>query len=109
MRKLLNLNNKITTSITTLLFFLAATIAGPLQAADDAPDTDATQARVTQLSQADTEQAAADDESVLEEVVVVGTQIKGAAISEALADGVTRGGNRGDGYFLRPGVARLPA
>ncbi len=59
-------------------------IAGPLQAADDASDTDST--RVTQLSQADatTDQPAV-EEGVLEEVVVVGTQIKGAAISEALA------------------------
>jgi outer membrane receptor protein involved in Fe transport len=40
-------------------------------------------ARVTVLAQAD--QAAADEAEVIEEVVVTGTQIKGAAISEALA------------------------
>jgi len=80
----INLNNKITTSITTLLFFLVAIAASPLQAEDDAIDTDTTSARVTQLSQADADQAA-EEEAVLEEVIVVGTQIKGAAISEALA------------------------
>jgi len=84
MRKLLNLNHKITASITALLFFFAVIVASPIQAADDAPDTDTTSTRVTQLSQADTEQAT-EDEGVLEEVIVVGTQIKGAAISEALA------------------------
>jgi len=79
-----NLNIKITTGITTLLFFLGVIVASPLQAADDAVDTDTTSTRVTQLSQAETDQAA-EDEGVLEEVIVTGTQIKGAAISEALA------------------------
>ncbi|MCW8926454.1 MAG: TonB-dependent receptor plug domain-containing protein, partial [Xanthomonadales bacterium] len=76
-------SNRITTTITTLLLLLTF-IAGPLQAADDATDTDAT--RVTQLAQADaTTDQAAEEDVLLEEVVVVGTQIKGAAISEALA------------------------
>jgi len=79
-----NAKNIFTASITILLFFFTTIIASPLQAADDALDTDTTPTRVTQLSQADTEQAA-DNEGVLEEIVVVGTQIKGAAISEALA------------------------
>jgi outer membrane receptor protein involved in Fe transport len=68
-------------SITVLLLTLAAFIVSPLQAADD---SDAT--RVTKLSQAtDDADQGAEDESTLEEVIVVGTQIKGAAISEALA------------------------
>jgi outer membrane receptor protein involved in Fe transport len=41
--------------------------------------------RVTRLSQADANADQGDEEGVLEEVIVVGTQIKGAAISEALA------------------------
>ena len=84
----LNIRNLLTTSVTTLLFFLTTLIASPLQAADDAvdPTTDATSPRVTKLSQAatDTDQASEED-ILLEEVVVTGTQIKGAAISEALA------------------------
>jgi outer membrane receptor protein involved in Fe transport len=72
------------------MLFLLALSAGPIQAADESTeaDTAATPAisasadsRVTQLSQA----AAETDEMVLEEVVVTGTQIKGAAISEALS------------------------
>lgn len=77
----LKLKNKITTSVTAMLFFLASFIGSPLQAADDA-DT----SRVTQLSQAaDDADQAADEDVLLEEVIVVGSQIKGAAISEALA------------------------
>ena len=80
----LNIKNLLTTGVTTSLFFLTTLIASPLQAADDAVDT--TSPRVTKLSQAatDTDQAN-EEEIVLEEVVVTGTQIKGAAISEALA------------------------
>jgi iron complex outermembrane receptor protein len=37
------------------------------------------------LAQTDTDQQAAEDDTVLEEVIVVGSQIRGAAISEALA------------------------
>ena len=84
MKKLLNISNKTTAGITALLFFLAVIIASPLQAADDAPGTDPASSRVTQLSQADADQSA-EDEGVLEEVLVVGSQIKGAAISEALS------------------------
>jgi len=76
-------SNKITT-ITTALLFLLMFIAGPLQAADDATDSDTT--RVTKLAQVDaTTDQATEEDVILEEVVVVGTQIKGAAISEALA------------------------
>jgi len=50
---------------------------------DPAPDTKPS--RVTRLSQADATTDQGDEEDVLEEVIVVGTQIKGAAISEALA------------------------
>ncbi|MCP4047594.1 MAG: TonB-dependent receptor [Gammaproteobacteria bacterium] len=84
----LNIKNLLTTSITTSLFFLTSLVAGPLQAADDTVDavSDTTSPRVTKLSQAatDTDQAS-EEEILLEEVVVTGTQIKGAAISEALA------------------------
>ena len=105
MNKPLNLSNKITTSVTALLFFLVLIIASPLQAADEAPATDATSARVTQLSQADADQASG-EEVVLEEVVVVGTQIKGAAISDALSVSIidaqeieAMGVNSGDELF----------
>ena len=80
----LNLNHTITTGITTVLFFLGAFAASPIQAKDDVVDTDVASQRVTQLSQTDAEQAAEEDD-VLEEVIVTGTQIRGAAISEALA------------------------
>ncbi len=86
MRKSLNLYNNITVSITTLLFLLTIIIASPAQAADEEPGTDTGSARVTQLSQADaTADQTTEEDAILEEVIVVGTQIKGAAISEALA------------------------
>jgi outer membrane receptor protein involved in Fe transport len=88
-------------SINITLFLLLALLISPLQAAGTAAksdamvsapdtaqigtDTDSASSRVTQLSQATTDQAASDTEDeLLEEVVVTGTQIKGAAISEAL-------------------------
>ena len=56
------------TGITTLLFFLTALVAGPLQAADDAVDTDTSSSRVTQLSQADTTtDQSTEEDAVLEE------------------------------------------
>ena len=86
-------NNKLSINIALLLVPLLALLASPLQAADAtdsvsvqaADKADSTTARVTQLSQAaaDTEQST--EEELLEEVVVTGTQIKGAAISEALS------------------------
>jgi len=51
----------------------------------DSVDIDANSSRVTRLSQTDANTDQGDEEGVLEEVIVVGTQIKGAAISEALA------------------------
>ncbi len=84
----LTIRNLITTSVTTSLFFLTALVASPLQAADDTVDavSDSTSTRVTQLSQTDSDtDQASEEETLLEEVVVTGTQIKGAAISEALA------------------------
>ena len=88
--KLLN-KKKITSSIAAPLFLMSSLFTGPLLAADQALDADAVApdqdlTRVTQLSQADTStDQSAEEEDILEEVIVVGTQIKGAAISEALA------------------------
>jgi outer membrane receptor protein involved in Fe transport len=95
--KQLKFNNKL--PITLTLLILLSLLASPLQAADSAKatavdsdadavqidgDADSTVSRVTQLSQAGTDQAAADEDDLLEEVVVTGTQIKGATISDAL-------------------------
>ncbi len=60
---------------------LGILIAFPVAAADQ---EDPASTRVTQLAQAAADQSAEEEEAI-EEVVVVGTQIKGAAISEALA------------------------
>jgi outer membrane receptor protein involved in Fe transport len=69
--------------MATTLLVLLMFIGSPLHAGDEA--TDAGTDRVTTLAQADQVADQATGEEVLEEVVVVGTQIKGAAISEALA------------------------
>ncbi len=79
--RLLKNNRKLSINITVLLFFLTALFTAPIQAVDEPVDTDTDTSRATRL-----EQASADaEEDVLEEVIVTGTQIKGAAISEALA------------------------
>ncbi|MGD9021950.1 MAG: Plug domain-containing protein, partial [Lysobacterales bacterium] len=70
-------------AMATTLLVLLMFIGSPLHAGDEA--TDAGTDRVTTLAQADQVADQATGEEVLEEVVVVGTQIKGAAISEALA------------------------
>ena len=94
--KHLPINTKVSTTFAVPLFLLTTIIASPLQAADEVVSTDviapvqgsaqvegdasAAASRVTQLAQ-----AAADSDEVIEEVIVVGSQIKGAAISEALS------------------------
>src|SRR5665811_1210296 len=94
-------NNKKTAVITAIpILFLGTMFAGPLMAADDVvgvaaastgnnavqvdQDSQSDPSRVTQLSQA-ASNADQSTEEILEEVVVTGTQIKGAAISEALS------------------------
>ena len=90
--------NKISINFAVLIFLITTLFAGPLSAAEvdavtstpvaaqDDGQSDTTSARVTQLSQAG---ASGDqnvgEEGILEEVVVTGSQIKGAAISEALS------------------------
>ncbi|MBT8069199.1 MAG: TonB-dependent receptor [Gammaproteobacteria bacterium] len=89
----LKINYKLSTNLSLLLFPLLALLASPLQAVDAtdpesvqaADKADSTPARVTQLSQAAADAEQSTEEDLLEEVVVTGTQIKGAAISEALA------------------------
>ena len=95
-RRLKN-NKKTLVHKVLFLSFLTGLLASPLQAADvtaDADpvasdpgllqpdtDTDTSSARVTRLSQATSDA----QEDILEEVVVTGTQIRGAPISEALS------------------------
>jgi outer membrane receptor protein involved in Fe transport len=73
----------------TLYSILILSLSTPLSALAEGPGSNAGEtakdpvSRVTVLAQA--EQAGADEAEAIEEVVVVGTQIKGAAISEALA------------------------
>ena len=95
-------NKKNTISVTALVFMLIIIFASPLQAADEAGNTDtvasdpgavqvdgdlnAAPPRVTKLSQTEANADQNDeDEAALEEVIVVGSQIRGAAISEALS------------------------
>jgi iron complex outermembrane receptor protein len=101
----LNNNKKISVITAIPILFLSTMFSGPLLAADDVvgpavatagngsvqvdQNSNAAQARVTQLSQA----GADAEEELLEEVIVTGTQIKGAAISEALSVSVISSGD----------------
>jgi outer membrane receptor protein involved in Fe transport len=71
------------TAVVASLVMAPLAMAGAPAEATEAIGQPSADGRVVLLAQAD--QAAADEAEVLEEVVVVGTQIKGAAISEALA------------------------
>ncbi len=82
--------SSLATIIPILLF--GTMLTAPLLAQDDMNaggampvDANSDQSRVTQLSQASTDADQNSEEELLEEVVVTGTQIKGAAISEALS------------------------
>lgn len=77
-------------SILTILIGFFVLLFTPLATlADDPADVtvseDDVASRTTRLSQADANAAGDDEEETLEEVIVVGSQIKGAAISEALS------------------------
>jgi len=66
-----------------LLFTPLATLAD--DSADVTVSEDDVALRTTRLSQADADAAGDDEEAALEEVIVVGSQIKGARISDALS------------------------
>jgi iron complex outermembrane receptor protein len=78
--KLLGIRNEILILISAFFLSIAPIVVFADDAADDAAND---KARVTELEQS------TDDDDVLEEVVVTGTQIRGAAISDALAVSVT--------------------
>jgi outer membrane receptor protein involved in Fe transport len=83
--KLPGIRNEILILISAFFLSFAPMISLADESADDTANADK---RVTELEQAATDQAV-DDEGALEEVVVTGSQIKGAAISDALAVSVT--------------------